>query len=59
MISQEMIMGKQPIPIPNPPNVSCGIGVKFKQSMVKSLGVVYTEIRTPPQKYAREDQANP
>ncbi len=41
-------MGKQPIPIPNPPNVSCGIGVKFKQSMVKSLGVVYTEIRTPP-----------
>ena len=41
-------MGKQPIPIPNPPNVSCGIGVQFKQSMVKSLGVVYTEIRNPP-----------
>ena len=42
-------MGKQPIPIPNPPNVSCGIGVGFKQQMVKSLGVVYNEIRKPPQ----------
>ena len=43
-------MGKQPIPIPNPPNVSCGIGVGFKQQMVRSLGVVYEEILNPPKK---------
>ncbi len=42
-------MGKQPIPIPNPPNVSCGVGVGFKQQMVRSLGVVYEEIRKPPE----------
>ena len=41
-------MDKQPISIPNPPNVSCGIGVGFKQQMVRSLGVVYEEIRNPP-----------
>jgi len=41
-------MDKQSISIPNPPNVSCGVGVKFKQQMVRSLGVVYQEIRNPP-----------
>tara|TARA_E500000178_G_scaffold91192_1_gene89991 strand:+ start:1496 stop:3826 length:2331 start_codon:yes stop_codon:yes gene_type:complete len=46
---KETIMGKQPIQIPNPPNVSCGIGVGFKQQMFRSLGVVYAEIRNPPE----------
>ena len=41
-------MGKKPVSIPNPPNVSCGVGVGFRQQMVRSLGAVYQEIRNPP-----------
>ena len=41
-------MDKQSISIPNPPNVSCGVGVGFRQQMVRSLGAVYQEIRNPP-----------
>ena len=40
-------MDKQSISIPNPPNVSCGVGVGFKQQMVSSLGAVYQEMRNP------------
>ena len=41
-------MGKQPIPIPNPPNISFGLGVRFRRPLVKSLAAVYEEIRNPP-----------
>ncbi len=41
-------MDKQSISIPNPPNVSCGVGVGFRQQIVRSLGAVYQEIRNPP-----------
>ena len=43
-------MGQKPFPIPNPPNVSCGVGVGFKQHEAKSLNFVYGEIRNPLEK---------
>ena len=41
-------MGKKPVSIPNPPNVSCRDGAGFKEPLVRSLGLVYEKILNPP-----------